>query len=33
MYSVAPKQKGTDHLRADLRRKPAKLNEVFIAFS
>ena len=27
MYSVVPKHKGTDHLRADLRRKLAKLND------
>ncbi len=27
MYSVVPKHKGTDHLRADLRRKLAKLKE------
>ena len=27
------KHKGTDHLRVDFRRKLAKLNEVFIAFS
>jgi hypothetical protein len=27
MYSVVPKHKGTDHLRADLRRRLAKLNE------
>lgn len=27
MYSVVPKHKGTDHLRAELRRKLAKLNQ------
>ena len=27
MYSIVPKHKGTDHLRADLRRRLAKLNQ------